>query len=169
MQEREWTFVDKSTWGDGPWLVEPDKVQWEDADTGVPCLAVRNLEIGQWCGYVGVAEGHPFYMNPRAARKVDAHGGVNFFGLCAENDKEYGVCHVPAPGEPEHLFWIGFDCAHAWDYTPGMMSRLNFSASLTKHMQYRTLDYVKAVCTEMAKQVKEAADGVRGRRPYRLR
>lgn len=59
MQYREWRFVDKSTWGPGPWADEPDKVQWQDETTGLPCMVRRGSpEIGVWCGYVGVAEGH---------------------------------------------------------------------------------------------------------------
>jgi hypothetical protein len=37
-----WTTIDKSSWGNGPWQTEPDKAQWQDEETGLPCLAVRN-------------------------------------------------------------------------------------------------------------------------------
>lgn len=60
MSERIYTTMDKSTWGDGPWQHEPDKVQWTDEATGLPCLAVRN-RFGAWCGYVGVDEDHPWH------------------------------------------------------------------------------------------------------------
>ncbi len=31
---KEWTTVlDKATWGDGPWVDEPDKVHWIDPET----------------------------------------------------------------------------------------------------------------------------------------
>ncbi len=61
MKTLEYKFVNKSTWGDGPWQNEPDKVQWTDQDTRLPCLAVRNGRIGNWCGYVGVSNDHPFF------------------------------------------------------------------------------------------------------------
>ena len=52
--------VDKSQWGDGPWQSEPDKIQWQDAATGLPCLIVRG-PVGALCGYVGVPKTHPAY------------------------------------------------------------------------------------------------------------
>jgi hypothetical protein len=59
METREYRFIDKSEWDRGPWDNEPDKVQWQDAATGLPCIARRSEAMGSWCGYVGVAEGHP--------------------------------------------------------------------------------------------------------------
>jgi hypothetical protein len=60
MQAIEYRTVDKSSWARGPWDSEPDKRQWRDDETGLPCLIVRN-HSGAWCGYVGIGEGHPFY------------------------------------------------------------------------------------------------------------
>jgi hypothetical protein len=48
--EREYRTIDKSAWGPGPWTDEPDKVQWTDTATGLPCLAKRNPRGGHWCG-----------------------------------------------------------------------------------------------------------------------
>ena len=53
-------LIDKTGWPSGEWDREPDKVQFEDKDTGYPCLAVRN-RMGAWCGYVGVPNDHFFY------------------------------------------------------------------------------------------------------------
>lgn len=60
MKHLQYTTIDKSTWPRGPWDDEPDKVQWEDAATELPCLIVRN-GLGALCGYVGVPEGHPWH------------------------------------------------------------------------------------------------------------
>ena len=60
MEHKTWTTMNKSTWGDGPWMAEPDKEQWPDETTGLPCLIKRN-QFGALCGYVGVAEGHPWF------------------------------------------------------------------------------------------------------------
>lgn len=60
MKTLEYRTIDKSPWGAGPWDIEPDKMQWRDEATGLPCLIVRN-HGGAWCGYVGVADGHPLY------------------------------------------------------------------------------------------------------------
>jgi hypothetical protein len=52
--------VNKEDFPAGPWMGEPDKKQWPDPATKLPCLIVRNA-MGALCGYVGVTEGHPLY------------------------------------------------------------------------------------------------------------
>jgi hypothetical protein len=45
MKTKQWNNCDKSYWGEGPWQHEPDKMQWTDDDTGLPCLIVRNQVV----------------------------------------------------------------------------------------------------------------------------
>ena len=160
-------IVDRTDWDSGPWDGEPDKVQWQDPDTGLPCLAVRNQAMGNWCGYVGVTPGHPFFGLHYDDEKVDVqvHGGLTFCGPCRENDKEHGICHRPDPGEPDHVWWLGFDCNHAFDLAPGMVATLKkYAAGFGKFPrdEYRDLRYVTRECAELAKQLTlaEALDTV---------
>ena len=110
--------------------------------------------------YVGVAESHPYFersYNEEALCELRVHGGLTFNGHCAENDKEHGICHVPAPGEPDNVWWLGFDCAHAFDLMPGTVAKLR-EVGLPEspwHLDdiYRTLDYVKAECASLAQQL----------------
>lgn len=62
MQTKEYRTIDKSKFKSqlGAWMQEPDKVQFEDPETGLPCLIVRN-QMGALCGYVGVGPGHPLH------------------------------------------------------------------------------------------------------------
>lgn len=60
MQRIEYRTQDKSDWPRGPWDNEPDKIQWQDEVTGLPCLIVRG-PVGALCGYVGVPKSHPAY------------------------------------------------------------------------------------------------------------
>lgn len=61
MTTREYRgYLDKAEWGQGPWQDEPDKVQWRDGATGLPCLIVRGPH-GAFCGYVGVLDTHPWH------------------------------------------------------------------------------------------------------------
>jgi hypothetical protein len=151
----EYGTIDKSTWAEGPWIEEPDKVQWIDQPTGLDCLIVRSLTTGGLCGYVGVPEGHPLYETPynkpvallagmlaermnkplgetpgmtillglmcgefpqeRPDVVFDVHGGLTYSDHC------YGhICHDPAPGRPDTVWWFGFDCGHSGDYSPAM-------------------------------------------------
>ena len=54
--------IDKSTWGDGPWQQEPDRVEFRHP--GLPCLLVRHPRLGVWCGYAAVPPGHALYGKP---------------------------------------------------------------------------------------------------------
>lgn len=175
-QRMEWRHVDKSGWARGEWDDEPDKRQWTDDATGLPCLAVRHPEFGHWCGYVGVHAGHPahglqgyYYGNGhdgeepltrvmQAVNDLSVHGGVTFAGPCQEGDRERGVCHVPTPGEPDDVWWFGFDCTHAWDLSPGLKATLQrIGAPGIPGDTYKTLDYVSAEVAKLARQIKGMA------------
>jgi hypothetical protein len=160
MTEQTWIDprIDRSEWGAGQWDGEPDKVQWTDEVTGHVCLAKRNPRSGNWCGYVGVAPSHPWHGKdyddlPDYGPKV--HGGLTFSDLCQEGPPEATICHIPAPGEPDGLWWFGFDCHHYMDFAPGAAALnrkygFNFSDS---DESYKPLAYVKNECASLAKQL----------------
>jgi hypothetical protein len=105
---------DRAGWGPGPWDNEPDRVEFRHA--GLACLLHRGGG-GAWCGYVGLPPGHPAHgkgYGDALLYGVSAHGGLTYAAPCAHH-----VCHVPKPGEPDDLWWLGFDCAHAMDRLPG--------------------------------------------------
>ncbi len=157
-------IISKATWGDGPWQSEPDRAEWRDEATGLPCLAVRHSSAGHWCGYVGVAPGHSWHgkdydqcteptpcddtwCSHSAGSRADVHGGLTYAKACHGN-----VCHVPAPGEPDDVWWFGFDCAHSGDLSPA-----HTWARSREWEEYRDLDYVRGECARLAQQVKAAA------------
>lgn len=172
MDTIEYRTIDKSAWPRGERDDEPDKVQWPDEATGLPCLAVRHPELGHWCGYVGVAPGHPLYgidygepIDPaerarcaeedgtsawefdRPESVLDAHGGITFAGKCTDGaDPSRHVCHIAAPGEPDHVWWFGFDCMHYGDLSPthGLISAGE---------AYRSLSYVRREVARLARQI----------------
>lgn len=159
MEHKTWTTIGKSAWGPGPWMDEPDKEQWADEETGYACLIKRG-HFGALCGYVGVPEGHPWHGKSWEEVKPDpdVHGGLNYFALCEEGPEGQTICHVPAPGEPEPLWWLGFDCGHAWDISPGLVAELR-SAGITRGIfdgsygeTYKTIGYVKEECAKLAEQ-----------------
>ena len=191
MQSKTWTYMDRSDWPRGEWTSEPDKMQWQDEATGLPCLIVRN-QSGALCGYVGVAEGHPFFgleysdcslpeakphgitedaeisqwwAERKAKRLVcnergycdhtpesilEAHGGITFSDFCRPygDDGERGICHVPDAGEPERVYWFGFDCAHSWDVIPTMQGH-----GYGNEGWYKPVSYVQAECQKLAEQL----------------
>lgn len=175
MDTKTWTFVDRSAWGPGPWQEEPaDKMQWVDAATGLPCLAVRG-PFGAWCGYVGMTPDHPLYgvdYNACARRPMpcakpwgcghtpedllEVHGGLTFSGECREAQDDHGICHIVAPGEETQVWWFGFDTAHSQDYAPGLMASFG-AAHLPRQYynihNYKSLAYVRGACADLAAQL----------------
>ena len=150
MQKREWTTVDKSAWPRrGVWDTEPDKAQWLDRGTGFPCLAVRGPG-GHFCGYVGVPKGHPLYAvsyMDEGVADVAVHGGLTYsLGRMqhAGEDGSTGIYCVTEPGDPESIWWFGFDCAHCGDLCP--------SWDIWNGV-YRELGYVKDGCERLAFQL----------------
>jgi hypothetical protein len=143
---------DKSLWGQGPWLSEPDRLQWIDSATGLSCLIVRQSTSGHLCGYVAVPPGHPAHGTDYSGMYdcTEVHGGLTYSNSC-----EGTVCHVPEPGQPDNVWWFGFDCAHGEDFSPGSEAffakrGLHFDNS---HKTYRTVEYVKAECSNLAQQL----------------
>lgn len=152
METIEYRNADKSSWGDGPWQDEPDKKQWPDAATGLPCLAVRNSG-GAWCGYVGVPAGHPLHGKDYDHVDVECHGGLTFAKGCGHSaDPSVGICHVPSPGEPDDTWWFGFDCAHFGDKCPAYSNRWGAKDWAER---YRTLRYVEREVAKLARQIAE--------------
>jgi hypothetical protein len=149
MKARSWSFVDKSAWPPGPWHDEPDKLQWTDTETGLPCLIVRNERMGNLCGYVGVSKGHPAFEQDYRHLPIDisVHGGLTFADRCSGD--EHGVCHVVEAGEDDAVWWLGFDCGHWDDVFPAyVMPRM-----VADRSSYKTVAYVQAECHELAVQL----------------
>lgn len=160
---KTWNYPQTHPTTPGPWDSEPDKAQWIDTATGYDCLVVRN-RMGAWCGYVGVPPAHPAHgtrydsaneLAPTADdgyRYFDVHGGLTFSAFCDERSDDDGprICHVPEPGRPEQVWWLGFDCVHEGDLAPKYADEgLGIRASDV----YRTLDYVRAECSKLAAQL----------------
>jgi hypothetical protein len=130
----------------GPWQDEPDLQRWVDPVTGLRCLIRRTGYIGHLCGYVKVGRGHPAYRKKRghAVYRLRMHGGASFAGQPSTlTYREKG-------------WWIGFDCAHAGDLSPGMeslLARLQFPSARPPDV-YRDIEYVTNQVRYLAAQLK---------------
>jgi len=170
-------FADKSTWGAGPWTDEPDREEWR-TEAGLPGLIVRGPS-GALCGYVAVTEGHPCFgrdytttyetgadgepdyakPHPNPVDELRVHGGITYGEACRGR-----ICHVPQPGEPDNVWWLGFDCMHAGDIGPASDSRLppELRSTLSLGGTYKDLWYVRREVERLAAQL--AGKGGRRRR-----
>lgn len=143
---KTWNNTDKSAWDDGPWMNEPDKAQW--VAHGLDCLIVRNAS-GALCGYVGVPESHAAFGKGYYDVEVDVHGGLTFADRCnphPEGDHR-GICHIEEGAANKTVWWLGFDCAHAWDICP------KYDWSFLHDACYRDFDYVKKETERLASQL----------------
>jgi len=127
-------------WSDGPWNHESSLVQF--VSHGFPCVVLRTFS-GYLCGYVGVPKDNPFAQGLLAPESLSVHGGVTW--------REF-YDSKPGPFANE-LFWIGFDCAHSGDLSPGLEFSLRTHSG--SHVIYRNIDYVTAECIALAKQIAE--------------
>lgn len=153
----------RENWGEGPWLKEPDRVEFKTA-AGYPGLVVRNNVLGHLCGYVGLPPGHPWHgldcdKIHDARPELMVHGGLTYTDEC-----RWIICHVPEPGEPDSLWWIGFDCGHSDDTSPGLVfgskawrpSKEFSELYLRLGGTYKDLKYVMGEVEDLARQAHEA-------------
>ena len=130
---------DKSNWAKGEWDNEPDRVDFIHASYS--CFILRNAH-GNWCGYVGVPNGHPNYGKDRD--EFDVHGGITYSDKCSPP-----ICHIPKEGMPEDVWWLGFDTAHAYDFSPSRWLS-SFTGDIYRNMEY-TINETKSLAEQLKK------------------
>lgn len=146
---KTWNNIDKKDWPRGEWDDEPDKAHWINGEVNLDCLIVRGPS-GALCGYVGVPEGHPCFQKDYDSIDVDCHGGLTFADLCREaDDPGRHICHEKECAANDKVWWLGFDCAHAWDVAP------KYDHSFGYDSMYRSFSYVKDEVNNLAKQLAE--------------
>lgn len=117
---------------------EGDFEEYIDEETGYTCRINRLQYMGSLCGYVLLPDIHPCINTYYDDIDVNVHGGLTFKG--SFNSEGYNM--------PLHKgTWIGFDCNHAWDYSPRLGK---FSDDGT----YRDWEYVKNELRGLCKQLK---------------
>jgi len=126
------------------WLDEPDRDEFEYA--GLKCLILRHPEIGHLCGYVAVPKGYLCYGRHHDHLPYDdifpiqVHGGLTWSK--SGDGKTW----------PEGYWWLGFDCAHAWDLAPYMLGLIPHTP-IGIHGTYRNLQYVREETGKLASQI----------------
>jgi hypothetical protein len=97
--------------GYGEWVEEPDEARWIYKNT--LCKVMRHPQYGHLNGYICLPEKHPWIEKDRAW-EIDSgvHGGITWLEK-----------------EDDGYFWVGFDCLHSGDISPG-------SVALEKRMDF---------------------------------
>jgi hypothetical protein len=140
-----------AAWGYGEWVEEPEQVNF--TYKGFRCLIHRVfvshgsiIELGHLCGYVVIAEGHPWFGKHYDDIECEIYGGLTF----AETNEKEGCL-------------IGFDCAHSMDICPGteklmIEARLRRNFSMSHRFFERTYKNVEFVRQELMKLVDQAIE-----------
>lgn len=155
--------------GDGPWLDEPDRAAWTDANTGYSCLILRQRN-GALAGYVAVPRSHPLWCYERdaipAVLGITAHRGIDYAALCDQKGPPaLQICHVHLATGRQHAsmangpkladnnsadaWWFGFACDKAGDFLPGDRSHNNRRREDNPKV-YRDIGYVAAEVLKLA-------------------
>ena len=143
--------------GPGPWDQEDDKYEWINEATGYPCIIVRN-QMHAFCGYVGIPKNHALagksYSEIEDAG-IDVHGGVTYSGeggVRISIDPSFGF-------DPDSIYWVGFDCLHAFDLVPSMQAMMKRHLPAFKPEDklykdvYRTAEYTMEQTDSLAVQL----------------
>lgn len=140
-------------------MERPDDVLASGFHKGFEWQVIHNRR-GYRCGYVRIPNGHPWHGVDYDDIDADVHGGLTF----AEDDKP---CDKDGP---DNAYWIGFDCAHAWDAPdPELPQRTDpnlfdpifklFGEGIGIGTAIRTTDYVRMECEKLCEQAASVAPG----------
>lgn len=169
-------IIDKMMWPRGEWDAEPDKKQWQDPETDLVCLAVRDPVAGHWYGYVGVPSGHPLHG-------VKHNQASELLVVALEQRKKRPIGKQPSfalmiacvlggelvKASPEIVFEVHGGITFSNGCMPGSTPTdgepwwfgfdcahcddLSPGLSHTKDGCYRSLKYVEGECIRLAKQL----------------
>jgi hypothetical protein len=142
--------IDKSKWTKGEWTDELDHIAFEHK--GVPCIIHRSPSSGALCGYAAVPPGHPWHGKRYQDIDADVNGGLSYGEAC-----QGAICHVPKPGEPDDVYWLGFDCAHGHDISPAHSQFGDHFMGGEHFSTYKDVAFVRRDCERLAEQIIEAA------------
>lgn len=127
-----------------------------------PYKIVEHPTAKHLMGYIGVPPSHPFYHidytdnnwdNP--VSNLQVHGGVTF----TEHSNNLNPTYYAGDSNDHtlnmNIWWIGFDCGHAGDLSPGIEKLLPQSLRSPLHTTYKDRDYVFAEIEKLATQISD--------------
>lgn len=144
-------FYNKQSFPPGQWMREPDLCFWEDV---LPCLAIRDMTMGVWKGFVAIEDGHPFYGKSidqiiQIPEAIDiclsVYGGISGAGKLPAKYKEF----------TKNYWWVGIETSHGGDLMP--LLKLDTSdpnmARMISTQTYKDLRFIRREIHKLAKCV----------------
>lgn len=144
-------FYNKKNFPPGEWTKEPDLCYWQGK---LPCLALRDMSMGIWKGFVGIDSTHPFYgvIIEDLLKKDDiteiffeVHGGITMAGRLPAKYKEFA----------KDYWWIGLEASHGADFMP--LLQLDMSnpdmAKMLSNQVYKDLHFIRREVNKLANRL----------------
>lgn len=136
-------FYNKMGFPPGKWLSEPDMCRWLK-DT-LPCLAIRDMSLGTWKGFVGVDSAHPFHSQDIASL-LNIDSSIEIFlsvhgGICSS-----GVLPLKYSEFTKNFWWFGIDTSHGGDFAP-----LLTESSILGNQSYKDFKFIRKETNKLAK------------------
>jgi hypothetical protein len=141
-------FYNKQNFPPGKWLSEPDLCYWENL---MPCLAIRDMGMGVWKGFVAINEKHSFYGKPveelmKTSEGMEiftsVHGGLSGAGRLPVKFKEYA----------KNYWWLGIETTQGGDLMP-LIKLEGDMAKMTSNQTYKDLRFIRREINKLAKYV----------------
>lgn len=141
-------FYDKKSFPPGKWLSEPDLCFWEHK---LPCLAIRDMGMGIWKGFVALEDNHPFYGKPiEECLKTNegqdiflaVYGGLSGAGRLPAKYKEYA----------KNYWWLGIETTGGGDLMPLLKLEGTEAdvAKMTSGQTYKDLRFIRKETNKLA-------------------
>jgi hypothetical protein len=145
-------FFSKKDFPPGIWLKEPDLCFWYY--DGLPCLAVRDMSMGIWKGFVGLDIEHSLYEKTidhitQIPEALDlfraAYGGLSGAGKLSPKYQNYA----------KNCWWIGIETTQGSDLMPLLKldQSDNDMSKLLSNQSYKDLHFIRRATNKLAKQL----------------
>jgi hypothetical protein len=142
-------FLDKKSFPKGIWLREPDFCQW--VNQKLICLAIRDMTLGVWRGFVGVDLGH-FFFAKSIEEILDArpevgdtflkiYGGVCFAGNLPPKYKDIS----------KGYWWLGIETSHGGDLVPLLELDKSDTNNMLSRQTYKDFRFIRRETNKLAK------------------
>lgn len=141
-------FFNKKDFPPGIWLKEPDLCLWHYQH--VPCLALRDMSMGIWKGFVGLDANHFLYEKnmdyilnlPQALDLFRIiHGGLSTAGRVANKYHGYG----------KNYWWIGMEASQGSDLMPLLNLDQSDMSKILSNQTYKDLHFIRRETNKLAK------------------
>lgn len=140
-------FFNKKNFPPGEWLKEPDLSRW--IHYGISCLAIRDMSLGIWRGFVGVDKQHSFYKKS-LENILATEKGMDLFFEVGGRFCNAGRLPIKYKEYASNLWWVGIDTSRGDDYMP--LLKLD-SATIASQQTYKNFSFIRRETNNLARLI----------------